>query len=256
MTSKSITDYKKYLWPAGVASTWLISWVSAIALAPLLHPLITGSAAGAMLSTTSQKKWRKAMIAMGFPFSYAILDLQGDVMAWIWLAPVIALLAIYPPRLWTDAPMFPTPKRSIAGLSKRLKLEDGAKILDAGCGMGHAIAALHEEFPKARLFGSEQSWLTSRMAKHSHKYAAIEQCDMWQQDWGQFDMIYVFHRPDTMSRAMQKACEQLHSGAWMASLEFKDDDYIPDLVWHNKGEKPIYLYRMPIKNREKYKNHK
>lgn len=243
--------HKQYIWPLGVTLAWMFSWLAAVMLAPTMHPFITGSATGATLSLISQTKWRKAIIAIGFPMSYAILNIEQGSLSWLWLTPVIALLAIYPPRLWADAPMFPTSKASITGLARRLKLPCEAKILDAGCGFGHAIEALASEYPKADMYGSERSSLVALIAKLKHKKAHITCENMWQQDWSKFDLVYVFHRPDTMPQAMHKALEQLKCGAWLASLEFKDDAFIPDMVWHNKGEKPLYLYQSPIKNTQK-----
>ena len=57
----------------------------------------------------------------------------------------------------TAAPR-PSPRAALAGASALLALPPGARLLDAGCGLGHGLAALRTEFPQARIDGIEWSW--------------------------------------------------------------------------------------------------
>ena len=55
--------------------------------------------------------------------------------------------------------MFPTPTGALDGLAQVLPLPAGARVLDAGCGLGHGLRALHRAWPQALLHGVEWSWV-------------------------------------------------------------------------------------------------
>jgi hypothetical protein len=104
-----------------------------------------------------QGRWRQLLMAGGFPLSS--LALGAAVPAWLWLVGVLPLLAAYPLRAWTDAPFFPTPAAPLRALGPALPLPDGARVLDAGCGLGHGLRALQVAWPQARVEGVEWSAL-------------------------------------------------------------------------------------------------
>jgi hypothetical protein len=70
---------------------------------------------------------------------------------------------------------------------------------------------------------------------------------MWQQSWGTFKMVYIFHRPDTMPQAMEKAQKELKKGSWLLSLEFFDPSYAPTTTWTCPDGRKVYAYQAPIR---------
>ncbi len=201
--------------------------------------------AGVLLSVLAGTVWRRIAIAAGFPLS---LLLSGAVAlpAWAWLLPLLLVALVYPMNAWRDAPLFPTPSEALAGLSQYAILPANAQILDAGCGLGHGLRALRGVYPEARLHGVEWSWPLRALTAVLCPWARIRQGDMWKADWSAYDMVYLFQRPESMPRAVQKARAELRPGAWLVSLEFIAESLKPDAKLHSVDGKPVWLYRAPF----------
>jgi hypothetical protein len=213
-------------------------------IAPWLAMSIA-TAAGALLSVLAGTFWRRVAVAAGFPLS---LLLSGAVSlpAWAWLLPLVIVALVYPMNAWRDAPLFPTPADALAGMDAHAPLKPGASILDAGCGLGHGLRALRGTYPQATLHGIEWSWPLRALTAVLCPWARIRQGDMWRADWSSHDMVYLFQRPETMPRAVEKASAELRPGAWLASLEFPAKELLPTAVLQHKDGKPVWLYRVPF----------
>lgn len=213
-------------------TTWL-----ALSLATVL---------GVLLSVFAGTFWRRVAVAAGFPLS---LLLSGAVSlpAWAWLLPLVIVALVYPMNAWRDAPLFPTPAEALAGMAISAPLKPGASILDAGCGLGHGLRALRSAYPQATLHGIEWSWPLRALTALLCPWAKIRQGDMWGADWSIHDMVYLFQRPETMPRAVEKAAAELRAGAWLASLEFPAEDLQATAVLRTVEGKPVWLYRVPFR---------
>ena len=249
-------------WPAPALLTWLAAWALAWALlraGPALGwpPVLAWAAAaslGAVVAAVLRGAtgWRRLMVAGGFPVSAlaggAAAGLDAALPAWAWLLPLALLLAAYPLRAWRDAPLFPTPAGALAGLAALAPLPAGARVLDAGCGLGHGLAALHAQYPQARLEGIEWSWPWRLAAAARCRWARVRQGDMWAADWSGQALVYLFQRPESMARALAKAEAEMAPGAWLASLEFAVPGVAPAAVLRPAagaaGGKPVWLYRV------------
>ena len=200
---------------------------------------------GALLSVLAGTFWRRIAVAVGFPLS---LLLSGAVSlpAWAWLLPLIIVAMVYPMNAWRDAPLFPTPAEALAGMAISAPLKPGASILDAGCGLGHGLRALRSAYPEATLHGIEWSWPLRALTALLCPWAKIRQGDMWGADWAAHDMVYLFQRPETMPRAVEKAVAELRPGAWLVSLEFPAEDLQATAVLRTVEGKPVWLYRAPF----------
>jgi len=113
---------------------------------------------GVVLRLWGDSWWRKAVVAAGLRVSFALglpmLGL-GDMPAWVWLLPLVVMLLVYPVNTWADAPLFPTPAKALHALPGFAPLPAGARVLDAGCGLGHGLQALRHAYPKAPFYGIE-----------------------------------------------------------------------------------------------------
>ena len=144
-----------------------------------------------------------------------------------------------------DAPLFPTPKGALRGLATQLALPAEGRFLDAGCGLGDALVELRREFPRAALFGIEWSGALRLVCALRCRFATVRRADMWTADWSEYDLVYVFQRPESMERVIAKASRELRPGAWLASLEFDVDSRRPTWVFVCADGRPLWLYRMP-----------
>lgn len=233
-------------WPLPALVVWAAGWALFAALRGL-NPalaLAVGCAPGFVAAALwrSASGLRRGLLAAGFPL--AVLASGVALPAWAWAVSLLPLLAIHPLRTWRDAPLFPTPAGALGGLPAQIKLPPAARLLDAGCGLGHGLAALHAAWPDARLDGTEWSWPVALAARwRCRSFARVRQGDMWRQAWSDHDLVYLFQRPESMARAWDKACREMRPGSWLVSLEFAVPDRTPDAAWRD-GPKPVWLYRM------------
>ncbi|MDT8990323.1 class I SAM-dependent methyltransferase [Curvibacter sp. APW13] len=239
-----------WVWPLPAVLAWLASWglfktMLSLALEPTLA-LGAACALGVVCSLAGDRWWRRLFIAAGFPLSLAFSGAL-QLPAWAWLLPLLLLLLVYPLNAWRDAPLFPTPADALALLPQHAPLPEGAQVLDAGCGLGHGLQALHRAYPQAALHGVEWSWPLRLLCALRCPWASVRQGDMWATPWGGYDMVYLFQRPESMPRAWDKACSELRPGAWLVSLDFAVPDHTPVAHWTvADGGKSLWLYRAPF----------
>lgn len=240
-------------WPVPAVLAWAMAWgvfrgVLALAF-DAGWALALACVVGVACSLWGHTWWRRGLIAVGFPLSLALsvptLGL-ASIPAWTWLVPLALLLLVYPINAWRDAPLFPTPADALAELPQHAALAPGAKILDAGCGLGHGLDALHRAYPQAQLSGLEWSWPLRWLCALRCPWAQVRRADIWRADWSGYDMVYVFQRPESMARALDKARAELRAGAWLVSLEFNVTSLAPSAHYRAPGGRMVWLYRMPV----------
>lgn len=242
------------LWPLPALLAWGLSWALFLALqaamAPLAVAVACGVLIGASFSLTGSTPTRRLLLAGGFPVSLLASGLAAGLPGWAWLAALAALLAVYPLKAWRDAPLFPTPAGALDGLAALAPLPPAARVIDAGCGLGHGLEALRRAYPLALLDGVEHSlpiaaaawWRCRRLGLR----ARVRRGDMWAADWRGATMVYLFQRPESLARAVEKARAELAPGAWLASLEFEAAGLTPRAVLRCPDGRPVWLYRLPF----------
>ena len=237
-------------WPLPALLAWGSAWLLFLGLARLglagLWAMLLASAWGVALSGLGGTWWRRGWIALGFPLSLALSG-SAAVPAWAWLLPLALCLLVYPLNAWRDAPLFPTPRGALAGMPQAAPLPSGALVLDAGCGLGHGLQALRDVYPDARLHGLEWSWPLRALCALRCPWAKVRHGDIWRADWSAYAMVYVFQRPESMQRAVDKASAELQPGAWLVSLEFEAHALVADAVLRTQNERLIWLYRAPFR---------
>lgn len=236
----------RFPWPLPALLSWAICWLTYIQLrragvSPWLV-LAVVTFLSVVFSTQGDSWWRRAMIGLGFPLSLLLVGGTG-IPAWGWLLPLALLALIYPLNAWRDAPLFPTPVNALNELPTVAPLEAGARVLDAGCGLGHGLDALRQAYPLAKLHGIEWSWPLRWLCARRCPWAQVERGDIWQADWSGYDMVYLFQRPESMPRAINKAKAELKPGAWLVSLEFEAVGQMPVAKLEGAQGKPVWVYQ-------------
>ena len=229
-------------WPVPALLTWALAWAvffvlrsaEATAVVALLGGAVIGAVA-AVCSPWPLSRWHQAFLAFGFPLSLLLSGTAGELPPWAWLLPLGVLSLLYPVRAWRDAPFFPTPPGALQGLSRLVPLGGGAAVLEAGCGLGDGLRALHAEYPGARLDGIEWSRPLGRLCRWRCRFARVSRGDLWAADWSGYALVYLFQRPESMPRAVAKAAAELPAGAWLASLEFEATELEPTGRHHVSG---------------------
>jgi len=240
-------------WPLPALFSWGAAWAVFLFLSrsalSLVAALLLASALGACLALLHSARWRRIMVALGFPLSLLMSGQLGGLPAWIWLLPLALLALAYPSRSWGDAPLFPTPPNALQGLRDLAPLPDGALLLDAGCGLGHGLRELRRAYPQARIEGIEWSGLLARVVAWRCRWAKIHRGDMWAQCWRPYALVYVFQRPETMVRVWAKACAELPASAWLISLDFAIPDQQALASMPLPGGHSLWIYQMGTSQR-------
>lgn len=242
-------------WPAPALAGWLL----ALAVDRLAQPLgawgwLAACAAGVAVSLGVRGGWRRLIVAAGFPLASAVLG-----AAWppaVWLAAALLLLLAYPLKAWSDAPLFPTPPEALQELATAVALPPGARVLDAGCGLGHGLQALHRAWPQVQLHGVEWSLPLAWACRLRCRYARVRRGDMWADDWSGYDAVYLFQRPESMPRAWAKAQAELQPGARLVSLEFAVPGLVPEARLDAGGGRPLWVYRVALDATRHSKSHR
>ena len=240
-------------WPLPALTAWALAWIVFLACAwlraPLWLGLVAGTLAGLAMAAVGTTPWRRVFIAAGFPVMLAASGAATALPGWAWLVPLALLWLLYPQSRWRDAPLFPTPAGGLRGLAALAPLPAGASVLDAGCGLGDGLRELHREYPEARLHGLEWSWPIALACRARCRFARVRRGDIWRADWGPHGLVYLFQRPETMPRAVEKAGRELLAGAWLASLEFDAPELEPAQVLRCPDGRPVWLYQAPFRRR-------
>jgi hypothetical protein len=240
-------------WPVTAMAFWLASWLVytvllTLSMSPLMGMMITATLA-ILVVRRRTGRWRQFILICGFLVSWLLMTPWsglGYVPSWIWLLPLVGLLIGYPIQAWADAPLFPTPQHALRGLHSKASMPPGARIVDAGCGLGHGLHALLKEFPQAQLEGIERSIPLALICAWRCPWAKVKTADIWQADWSVYDMVYLFQRPESMTKAQLKARSELKPGAWLVSLEFEMEDCIATEKMALSHGKMVWLYQMPL----------
>ncbi len=239
-------------WPLPALLTWAAAWggfkLATWAGMPAVMAVLLGTTTGVVFSTMGSTLMRKLVMALGFPLSWWLLTglpLEAQ-LAWAWLLPLGLFLALYPPSSWQDAPLFPTPHGVLQGLREAAPLPLAGRVLDAGCGLGDGLIALEREYPDVHLVGIERSLPLRLLCALRCRWARVQGGDMWAADWSPYDMVYLFQRPESMARALEKAARELRPGAWLVSLEFEARGWVANISLQDEDERPVWLYQVPF----------
>lgn len=236
-------------WPLSALEVWLLAWAGHALLLGWGRELafVGGALLGGALALLFKARWRRLIAALGFPVSTLMLGWQGEAGGLLWLVPLALLWWLYPRRSWSEAPLFPTPRGALERLPALAPLPAGARVLDAGCGLGDGLRELVRVYPQACVEGVEWSrplaWLARRRVASAH----VRRGDLWADDWAPWALVYVFQRPESMPRVWDKACAELAPEAWLVSLDFAVPGVAPVASWQLGGGQFVWLYR-PVRN--------
>lgn len=243
-------------WPLSALWVWVLAWaafvVCRLVQVPLLAALLVGTTVSLFGSVGARTPVRRAVMALGFPLSWWLLASNAGTSAaavlpaWAWLVPLCLALALYPPITWKDAPLFPTPREALDGLAAQVPLPLAGHVLDAGCGLGDGLLALERAYPEVHLHGLEHSWPLRLLCAVRARHARVRQGNMWAHDWSVYDMVYLFQRPESMTRAWDKAQAEMRPGTWLASLEFPVVGKIPTIEWTCPDGRSLWLYQQKM----------
>lgn len=229
-------------WPLLALLSWTACWGVWRLLGPGWPAALVAVGLGLMLAGLHRQRWRRFIVAGGFPL--ALLATGVALPAWSWLIALGLLLLAYPRRGWSDAPLYPTPHHALSDLPRVVRLPDGARVLDAGCGLGDGLVALRRAYPVLQIEGIEYSPFLWLLARLRCRWACVRRGDLWRQSWADKDMVYVFQRPESMPKVLEKARTEMRSGSWLVSLDFPIPGQPPYAQLQTGSRHQLYVYRI------------
>ncbi len=238
---------KAITWPVLSFVSWISDWLFFVLL---IHLEIESSLAFFLVLffilsknlLIDLSKWQKLFLLLGFPLSSFLLQINQASSSVGWLMPLFILLLIYPPNSWKDAPIFPTPSNALNGLNFILDLKNNSKILDFGSGTGNGIRAILKEWPNSYVFGVENSILFYLFTKFKYPKATIIFKNMWDVHLSNFNVLYVFQRPETMNQIWEKAKKEMPPKSFVISLSFPIENINPIYTKHLKNH-DLFVYQ-------------
>lgn len=249
----NLAAFAQWPWPLPAVLVWVVAWSGFVAMRLLQVPMGLAwwlAAALGVVGSVFVHTWvRRSVLVLGFPLSWWLVTGAGGVQvmlgwpAWVWLMPLALLALLYPPGSWRDAPLFPTPTHALDGLADQVHLPLAGKVLDAGCGLGDGLLALERAWPEVQVHGVERSWPLRLACGWRCRTAHVRQGDMWREDWSPYELVYLFQRPESMSRAWEKAHREMRPGTWLVSLEFAVPDRPPTLQHACPDGRTLWLYQ-------------
>jgi SAM-dependent methyltransferase len=239
-------------WPLPALLVWLAAAAAAEAGhavgAGALGGFTAGTLIGVLGSLLGHGRLQRVVIALGYPAAVAALGAASGLPVWAWLLPLLALLALYPLGTWRDAPLFPTPASALDGLAAAAPLagdrvRGAARVLDAGCGVGDGLRALRRAYPQASIEGVEWSWPLRLACAWRCPWARVRRGDLWRDDWSEYDLVYLFQRPESMPRVVEKARREMRPAAWLVSLDFEARGLKPAATLLAPSGQRLWIYR-------------
>jgi hypothetical protein len=176
-------------------------------------------------------RWRRIFVLAGFPLSVVASGWSAPALpAWAWLLPLALLLAVYPMQAWRDAPVFPTPARALAGLAAAAPLAAApgcwmpAAAWAPACARCARVPAGPARGPRMELAAGPGRAGCAAAGGHRRQCGAATSGPPTGRG---HDLVYLFQRPESMPRALDKAGRELRAGAWLVSLEFEAAGWRP-----------------------------
>lgn len=215
---------------------------------PALAPFLTeGILAGAISRRLGQPLWWQFINLLFFPA--AALMAQFDFAAGWYLAGFLLLALTSLGAVISRVPLYLSSTRAMEAVAARIPQDSEIKIVDLGCGLGGLLAHLARVRPDVELHGVDAAplpWLVSRLRLGGR--AAIRFGSLWDQNLGNYDVVYAYLSPAPMATLWDKAMREMRPGSLFISNSFAVPGVEPDetqdlgdlsrarlLIWRMRG---------------------
>jgi 16S rRNA A1518/A1519 N6-dimethyltransferase RsmA/KsgA/DIM1 with predicted DNA glycosylase/AP lyase activity len=144
------------------------------------------------------------------------------------------------------APYISTRSIVISKIIDEIKVNDGAKIYELGCGKAGFLKAFEEKFPKAELIGVEYSFWPYFVAKIQlsleHSRIKIMKRNMFKINLSDASLVYCYLNPKMMELLEKKFSEECKPGTQIISYTFKMPTKQPTKVVEINKNNKVYFY--------------
>jgi SAM-dependent methyltransferase len=148
-----------------------------------------------------------------------------EIPSYVFLVPLIALVLIYAPALWTRVPYYPTSREAYPLILAELPLDKTFVFIDIGCGFGDLLFFLAQHRPNGRFIGVEIGFIPMIVGRTKAIFlkrpVRIYFQSMWNVSLAESDFVYTFLSPAPMAKLWDKACREMKSTSTFMSNTFE-----------------------------------
>jgi hypothetical protein len=201
---------------------------------PLLGVLIVQGVAAALIShfLGLARWWLVLQVALP-PAGLALH--QSSTPAWVYLAIVILLAAVFWNTVGERVPLYLTNRRTVDVIDALLPKSETFRFIDIGCGLASVLGPLSRRHPAAEFVGVESAPLpfalgSLRLWLANRRNARLDFVSMWDHSLADYDVAYCFLSPAPMEALYEKARTEMKPGAFLISNSFDVPGHAPDDV--------------------------
>ncbi len=169
-------------------------------------------------------------------------------MFYIFLAIGMILLLSLAYAAASGAPWVPTKKADLERIHNLLKLKNGEKFVELGCGNGRVCRHVATKNPGVDVKGVELSLLQYLVAVGqavaTRSRARYRFGNVFSHKLGEYDAIYMFLMPETYEKIEPKLKAELRPGTRVLSYVWPIPGWEPETVSKKEGQLDLYLYKI------------
>jgi len=149
---------------------------------------------------------------------------------------------------YSAAPFWPSKKRECQNVIKSVKLKEGQKFYELGCGSGTILFSIAKKYPEAMFIGYDISifpFLYARTKKLLGRYTntKIQMKNLFKQDLSDADVVFVFLMEKCYPRLTQKFAQELKDESVVVFQGWA----LPEIKYEKMNRPddtlPLYFYR-------------
>lgn len=196
-------------------------------VAPLTEPVRWAALAAGLavvMSVLLRRGARRALVqALFWPAVTAAV--AAGLPPWLYLLALGLTLAFGRNALFARVPLYRSSLEAVRLLATELPA--GASLLEAGSGDGRFALALARARPDLQILALENAWGSALVAALRWHLAGrpanlrVGCRSFWREDWGRYDIVYVFLSPSPMSEVWNQFRQQAKPGGLLISNTFE-----------------------------------
>ena len=188
----------------------------------------------------------------------AVLALALQIAPGWYLAAFALTLLVFWRTDKSRVPLYLSNADTAAAIAGQLPAQ-GCDFIDLGCGDGHLLRRLAAARPDCRFTGIEHApatWLLAKLMNLGRPNVNIRYGDFWQQNLGQFDIVYAFLSPAPMPALADKARGEMEQGKLLISNSFPIPDQETEAVIEvaDRRQTRLFFYKTGLKVPAKPRN--
>lgn len=172
------------------------------------------------------------------------------IPAWVFLLVFSTLTLVFWNSARSQVPLYLTNRKTWRVLTTLVAHREPFSFVDLGCGIGGTLLYLAAMRPDARFTGIESApipfliaWLRTWL--NGLPNVKISYGDIWKENLGNYDVVYVFLSPIPMPRLTNKTKTEMQKGSLFISNSFTDPASPPDetVTVDDRRQTQLHLWR-------------